>query len=222
MSCISKEFTCEFCNNAFINEANLKKHQLTAKYCLEIQNKSLKEVLKFACDYCEYLTGQKAHLTQHMKTCKEKVKKKDIEQKLELVEKEKEEYKKEKEEYKKEAFKPKKITNNNLTFDIKQKFFQEYLSPITNILQILPEEIDKRYKASHFLRGQEGCAELLTEIVNDVKKRYITESNAGNIFLYKDDEDRIQIDDKARLLIEASRESLEENARKECIKKINS
>ena len=57
---------CKFCNKIFMNKGNLIKHQKTAKYCLEIQNKSDKEeknVGDFNCKFCIHWADISARLT---------------------------------------------------------------------------------------------------------------------------------------------------------------
>ncbi len=65
-----KNFVCEFCNSNFVSSKNLKLHQNTAKFCLQLQNKQLEE--KYKCEFCNKGFNLKAHLTSHNLNCKEK------------------------------------------------------------------------------------------------------------------------------------------------------
>jgi hypothetical protein len=57
---------CTYCNNSFINFSSLNKHQKTAKYCLELQNKNS---VGFSCEYCSKTFTTKTNMTNHKKTC---------------------------------------------------------------------------------------------------------------------------------------------------------
>lgn len=63
------EMLCQFCNNVFLNKNTLEKHQTTAKYCLELQNKNSNE---FACNYCQKKFYRNDILSKHKETCKYK------------------------------------------------------------------------------------------------------------------------------------------------------
>jgi hypothetical protein len=179
----------------------------------------------YACDYCEYSTTRKGDLVKHTVICKYK---NILEQKTEydiqienlLLKKELEITRKHMDEYKLEASKPKITNNNNLTFNMKQQFYQQNLQPITRVLESLSDEIDRRYTSSHFLKGQEGSAQLVSEILNENNRCYLTDNNSGDVFMYKDDENIVRTDDKARLIIEASKDPLEKTATRECRNKI--
>jgi hypothetical protein len=63
-------FNCEFCKKTFFNKSNLVKHQNTAKFCLDIQNKEIKS--EFLCEYCNKNFTRKDGLDEHIKVCNEK------------------------------------------------------------------------------------------------------------------------------------------------------
>jgi len=222
---MNEELKCEYCETVLSSRSALNHHKKTTKYCLVLQNKILEDVSIYKCDDCEYSSNKKDGFNKHRQVCKTRIKRdlleeKNLRDRNLILEHDIKILTKERDEFKREALKP-KITNN-LTFNVKQKFFQQYLSPITTILDTLPDEITKRYNLTHFLKGQEGCAELLTEIVNDAeKRRYITDTKSGDVFLYKDDSDHIQTDEKAKLLIEVSKDRLEKSAIEHCKNKID-
>ena len=64
------EFECEHCEKILSSRSALNHHKNTAKYCLILQNKILEEVLSYRCDDCEYVTGNKTNITNHLKICK--------------------------------------------------------------------------------------------------------------------------------------------------------
>ena len=66
----SKNYICEYCNSSFISSKNLKLHQKTAKFCLQIQNKPIEE--NYRCEFCNKGFTIKAHLTSHNLNCKDK------------------------------------------------------------------------------------------------------------------------------------------------------
>jgi hypothetical protein len=68
-------FDCEFCKKEFTIKGNLISHQKTAKYCIEIQGKNVKNNSNFTCDYCNKTFTLKHILNDHINVCKEKQKK---------------------------------------------------------------------------------------------------------------------------------------------------
>ena len=71
---------CEYCKKDYTTKGNLVKHQRTAKYCLEIQekihgeNSDKIELRTFNCEYCTKKFSQKSHLSRHIPLCIEKYK----------------------------------------------------------------------------------------------------------------------------------------------------
>ena len=214
---------CVYCKKLFSSQPALKKHQVTAKYCLALRTEPVPNVKKYDCDYCEYTTNLKYDLSKHTKTCKFKIiseqrDQDDIKTKYLLLEQKLALREQQIDKLEIEANKPKII--NNLTFNMKQQFYQQNLQPITRVLESLSDEIDRRYTSNHFLKGQEGSAQLVSEILNETNRYYLTDNNSGDVFMYKDDENIIRTDDKARLIIEASKDPLEKTATRECRNKI--
>lgn len=77
------DIVCNFCHKKFLNSSNLKKHQNTTKYCLELQQKNITD--DFKCEYCSKKFTRKDVLEEHLNTCKELKNKKlnDAEKELE-------------------------------------------------------------------------------------------------------------------------------------------
>jgi hypothetical protein len=64
------KFVCEFCKKCFTTSYNLKNHQKTAKFCLDIQNKPVEESYK--CEYCNKGFNLKTVYNSHIGICKDK------------------------------------------------------------------------------------------------------------------------------------------------------
>ena len=84
-------FTCKYCNKDYSSKSNLKNHQKSAKYCLEIQKRTnidSDEVdnvqTSFVCKYCEKDFSSNHRYQKHQDICLEKHKKNIIDLKLDL------------------------------------------------------------------------------------------------------------------------------------------
>ena len=64
-------FECEFCNKTFRTKKILKTHQISANYCLKIQNKNN---FTSICEYCNKTLTSKRNFDRHMSSCIEKMK----------------------------------------------------------------------------------------------------------------------------------------------------
>jgi signal recognition particle GTPase len=132
---------CEHCSKIYSTKGNLIKHQLTARFCLKLQNKKLDRI--FNCEDCTYYTGRKDYLTTHIKTCKNKKKKESMDLKdciLQLALKD-QHLKIQQgiiEELKKEAFKPKTTNNNNdnIIYNVQMEYCKQYLAPYKEVPKI--------------------------------------------------------------------------------------
>jgi hypothetical protein len=60
---------CEYCKKEFSSKSNLKSHQKTAGYCLELQGKNDRN---FECEFCNKKFTQNQTLIDHSISCKEK------------------------------------------------------------------------------------------------------------------------------------------------------
>ena len=65
------KFICEYCDGSFIKRGNLYKHQRTAKYCLEMQNRIVKNA--HICKYCEREYSRSDNLKRHEKDCQGRI-----------------------------------------------------------------------------------------------------------------------------------------------------
>lgn len=69
---MQEEFECEFCKTNFKYKSTLKNHIKTAKFCLNIQNKTEVKNTDFICEYCNTEFRAKRNLNSHIMICKEK------------------------------------------------------------------------------------------------------------------------------------------------------
>ncbi len=65
-----KTHICEFCNKTFATSYTVKIHQKTAKFCLELQNKTVDTC--HTCNFCNKQFTIKSNYTSHLLICKEK------------------------------------------------------------------------------------------------------------------------------------------------------
>lgn len=71
---------CEFCNKTFSSISSLNYHKETAKYCLKIQGKDIKDVLdQYKCKNCSSLFTNKYNLNHHIELCNRKYESKEQE-----------------------------------------------------------------------------------------------------------------------------------------------
>ena len=82
---------CVFCDKQYANKKILINHQKTAKFCIDIQNKSKNNTnitQSFQCEYCNDDFTQKSSLERHYETCKlrqKKIKEENDQKKDELI-----------------------------------------------------------------------------------------------------------------------------------------
>ena len=63
---------CQHCKKTLSSLSNLKVHQMTAKYCLKLQNITdhVSDTIKYKCSYCNAIFNLKYNLSSHKKICK--------------------------------------------------------------------------------------------------------------------------------------------------------
>ena len=157
-----QEFICEFCEKDFTNLSNLKYHQKTAKFCIDIQQVVLQKEELFICKFCKKDFIHKHSFNLHIQTCKEQIpyykkkakefeiKNKEYEIKHEYnqkenerLQKEIERLQKENEEYRYLLTRPTTVYNNKTTntttnttpinhYNIQYKKMVSDLTPFTN------------------------------------------------------------------------------------------
>ena len=71
---------CDFCNKTFSSISSLNYHKETAKYCLKIQGKDIKDILEqYKCKNCNSLFTNKHNLNHHVELCNKKYESKEQE-----------------------------------------------------------------------------------------------------------------------------------------------
>ena len=66
-----KSTQCEWCQRSFSTAGNLKRHQDTARFCLELRGKAVKkETVVVSCRWCDKTFGFASNLRVHVATCK--------------------------------------------------------------------------------------------------------------------------------------------------------
>jgi hypothetical protein len=66
-------FICQYCDNSYITKNNLLNHQKTAKFCIELRNKSelkCNDNKIFSCEKCLKNFTRKDTLAKHLSVCK--------------------------------------------------------------------------------------------------------------------------------------------------------
>jgi len=216
-----------------MNKGNLIKHQKTAKYCLEIQNKSDKEeqnVGDFSCKFCNKQFTSNSYLNKHVdKYCIERYKilfekkDKEYEEKLELKDKELcEAYNRIQElenqiktvrlEVENEMIKERndrlESTVEEIAKQPKNQINNKIL--ITTALNLSTEKISSvingTFSHEHLSMGQKGVARFAYDNMlkdDEGKLKYICTDPSRQIFQYKNEEGKIQKDVRAAKLTKA-------------------
>jgi plasmid stabilization system protein ParE len=63
---------CNHCSKDFSSKSALTTHQKTAKYCLDLQGKTIEDIETFICNFCDKEFTLKCVLIKHMERCKNK------------------------------------------------------------------------------------------------------------------------------------------------------
>ena len=142
---------CQFCNNVYKTMSSLRYHQKTTKFCLQLQNKELKEEEKFICNFCTRDFTLKQTYNNHVLICKEKkaVEEKDTQQSMKELKQEIQELKQEKQKLKEEF----QTEKQKLKEDLKQEIqkLKEEISNCHLTIKFKDEQIAKLEKTNNEL-----------------------------------------------------------------------
>ncbi len=69
---VNMNFVCKYCNKNYNSQSSLNYHQKTTKFCLQLQNKELKQEEKLICDFCNKDFIVKQAYNGHILNCKQK------------------------------------------------------------------------------------------------------------------------------------------------------
>jgi hypothetical protein len=68
---------CQYCKNIFSNNHNLKQHQKSAKYCINLRGKNVISEKKYQCNICNKEYTSNHRLSSHLNKCLVKKQEKD-------------------------------------------------------------------------------------------------------------------------------------------------
>lgn len=206
---------CKHCKNIFNSKYVLENHQKKAKYCLDIQKITVKEIDNnlSECKYC-HKTMASNNLNRHINTCKSKDKFLLDEHKQQL-----EDLKLKNEELKEDI---QRLHTEVAVLEVYKKFFlraQDCVEEIAkqpkttnNIINMpsldLSEEkitnkVIENFTESHLFLGQRGVAKFAVENLlknEDGAMAYKCTDISRNMFKYKDTDGKEYKDPKARKL----------------------
>lgn len=175
---------CEYCEKQLSTPTILKRHQQTAKYCLDIQNKKLDK--QYKCE-CSKEFSRIDNYKTHIKTCKQKSnndKDKTIESLLKVVSN----LVNTKTNNNNNNCNNNNCNNNNITNNIKI---------INNLIHIDPEYLKQQSKflsLNDITNGPTGYAEFVAEYL--LKNRAICTDVSRGTIIYKEIDNKQIVDVK--------------------------
>ena len=189
------EYTCKWCNTHFSTNGNLKHHQKTAKYCLELQGK---EKSTFTCEECNNEFSLETSLKRHMKNACRGMILKENKRLVEAAKKDKETIQKllsriTSLEGQLEGIKtapPTTTINSKNTYYVNQKLAN---IPIENIraltIETVKEDINSgKYTFEIFKRGIHGLVHFIDNIIKienedgTIERNYACTDSSRNKF----------------------------------------
>jgi hypothetical protein len=222
-------FECKFCKKLYVSKGNLKTHQKTAKYCLDLQKNfedtDIQEDIKnmsYVCIYCNKSFTSKQRYNSHSDICVLKFKKtisilenkvsehektiSDLLNKINVIAVETEvrilrEQNERSTSTVEEIAKQPRITS---TTNNNQKVLIN--TPMDMSYQTLNTAIQNGFSDDYLIQGQKGVARFAYDnILKDEqgKLKYICTDAARQIFQFKNEDGSIQKDVKATKLTKA-------------------
>lgn len=229
-------FICEFCGKILANIGNLKRHIKTSKSCLQIRGEDY--VATESCFDCEYKTTLKANLLRHFEWCpsrKNRLQKEELDEKTRLrednirlkaenniMQKHCEDMK---HQLSDERSHPKIVNNNqfNITFNLQIEHSQRVLSPYSKLEKEQHRILEGWFRQSACRNGIKGLARVITGklLTHDGKKWMISYEPDKTAFHRKNDNEEIEIDDKAEKFFKSLIPTIDSMAKKHIVSLIN-
>jgi hypothetical protein len=228
---------CQYCNQILKTLGALKKHQNTAKYCLNKQNKNAP--VEYRCGACDKTFTRKSSLEDHLKICKANIPsvhvlqeiiettKKDLDLALLQIENLKIQNKKDLDsallqilerdrqidDYKEKMFilasKPTNHINNIGNTKTTNKTQNLIVSDWRS--EIIEEKVEDNFKLEHVKDGLIGVARFTSQYITNgdgENKSYHCTDRNRDVFIYKDVDGVVQKDIKARKLKNAIKDPI--------------
>ena len=228
---------CEYCNQILKTLGALKKHQNTAKYCLNKQNKNAP--VEYICGACDKTFTRKSSLEDHLKICKSNIPsvhvlqqiiettKKDLDLALLQIENLKIQNKKDLDsalfqilerdkqidDYKEKMFllasKPTHHINNIGNTKTTNKTQNLIVSDWRS--EIIQEKVEDNFKLEHVKDGLIGVARFTSQYITNgdgENKSYHCTDRNRDVFIYKDVDGVVKKDIQARKLKNAIKDPI--------------
>ena len=198
-------YVCPFCKCIYKDKYVLKRHQSTAKFCLQIQSSDI-SIAKYKCNNCNYKSMYKHNYERHLKKCTividQKMKEENIsiKKELEFVTKEKDTLWK---ELTKSRARPNNINNtiiNNINhqYNISKKLLQPYEYLSNNFESIINSNLNRQ----HFMEGVKGVIRFIVhDLLTYDGKKYYASYTKGDTDFHRITDGEVEIDEKAKKLL---------------------
>lgn len=224
----SLSFVCEFCEKRLSSIGNLKRHTKTSKSCLQMRGENYSTIE--LCPDCKYGTALKANLLIHFGSCKSRkirLEKEESKEKKRLEEdviKLKAENNIMKQQLLEERSRPQVVNNQfNITFNLQIEHSQRVLSPYSKLEKEQHRILEGWFRQSACRNGIKGLARVITGklLTHDGKKWMISYEPDKTAFHRKNDNEEIEIDDKAEKFFKSLIPTIDSIAKKHLVSLIN-
>ena len=224
-------YECKFCKKKYVSKGNLKTHQKTAKYCLEIQKTFENTIINedivnmsYICNYCNKSFTSKQRYNSHLDICVSKFKTiinnlenkisdqekiiLDLNNKVNVIAVETE-VRILREQNERSAATVEEIAkqpriNASTTTNNNQKVLIN--TPMDMSQQTLNQAIQAGFSGEYLIQGQKGVARFAYDNIlkdEEGKLKYICTDAARQIFQYKNEDGSMQKDVRATKLTKA-------------------
>ncbi len=164
--------TCEYCGKKYANLYVLAKHQQTAKFCLELQQKTKADIM-YECNFCTMSFTLKSIYDKHLIVCKEK-KKIEEEQKQTVLKTLAEEFQELKIKYSVSLQKIESLTeqlaekNKQMTEQLAEK--NKQIDQLTSTIQEKDKYIQESTKVTNIYNTNQNTAQYNLNIQTEFEK----------------------------------------------------